>query len=173
MSPSDPPQNPIQITPQLLKIVILVLLMLAFPLTVASWFLVKHFRETRSEAVAAEAPRVVDDSALRSSFESLAATAWSDLAAPLDAAATDRISVQIAADDPAARQMEISGSVSRLGGTAVVFPPDGEKAYRILATVPFGEAGKFVSELTGAAPALPAPSESVLVEIRITGPAKP
>ena len=149
--------------------VILVLLMLAFPLTVASWFLVNHFRETD----AAEAPRVVDDSALRSSFESVAATAWSDFAAPLDVASADRINVLVTADDPAAKQMEISGGVSQLGGTAVVFPPDGEKAYRILATLPFGEAGKFVTELTGAAPALPAPSDSVLVEIRIIGSAKP
>jgi len=153
--------------------VILVLLMLAFPLTIASWFLVMHFREARQTVVAPEPPRVIDDSALRNSFESVAANAWSDVAAPLDAGSSDRIEALIEADDTAARQAQIAAEVTKTGGTAVIFPSDENETYRILATLPMDRAGKFLTDLTGSAPTLEAGGQSVLVEIRVSKPAEP
>lgn len=173
MSAPAPPKSSIQITPQLLMMVLLVLLMLALPLTVAAWFLVSHFRESRAVVETPVMQPAIDDTALRQSFESVAATAWADLAKPLEFPLDERMRVPVEDANPADRQSKIIGQIAQLGGTAVVLPPDDQGTHRVLVTLPPGKRDTFLLELTGSRPTTSPAEESVLVEITITRPAQP
>ncbi len=146
--------------------VLLVFLMLALPLTVASYFLVVHFRESRGNQEAPAARDEIDDSALRGSFEAVAASAWGDLSAPLDADTSARVAIRTTAADPEAEQMKTLSEVSELGGTTLVFPSEDTGNRRLLATLPAAKAAVFLAarnqELS-----IPADQDPVLIEVVI------
>jgi len=160
MTPEPEQKNPLQFTPQLVLMVVLVLLMLALPLTVTSYFLVLHFREP------AAAPAEIDDSALRGSFEAVAASAWSDLSAPLDADNPARVTIRTMSADPLAEQMKMISEVAELGGTTLVFPSDDSGHRRLLVTLPAAKAAIFLS-VRDQGQSIPADQDSVLIEVVI------
>jgi len=164
---TEPEQkNPLQITPQLMLMVLLVFLMLALPLTVAAYFLVVHFRESRANQEAPAAAVVIDDSALRGSFEAVAASAWGDLSAPLDADNSARVTIRIVVADLLAEQMKMISEVAELGGTTLVFPSEDSGNRRLLATLPAAKASVFLAARDQGM-SIPADQDPVLIEVII------
>lgn len=166
MTPEPEQKNPLQFTPQLMFMVLLVFLMLALPLTVASYFLVVHFRESRGNQEAPAAVSEIDDSALRGSFEAVAASAWGEVSAPLDADNSARVTIRTTTADPVAEQMKMISEIAGLGGTTLVFPSEDSGNHRLLATLPAAKAAVFLADRDQEL-SIPADQDPVLIEVVI------